>query len=84
MQALAGALEAVLALRPVTFRWKADASEGHGLVAEEVADVVPGVVTGAPEAVDAEGRIVPQQIDYAKLVPWLLGAVQALAARVAS
>jgi hypothetical protein len=79
---LTAALERVRALRPVQFLWKADDSPGVGFVAEEVAQVVEGVVTGDPDAVNEDGSIAPQQMDHSKLVPYLVGAVQALLARV--
>ena len=44
-----------------------------GLLAHEVAEVVEGVITGEEDAVDDEGNIVPQMIDYSKLVPYLSG-----------
>jgi hypothetical protein len=81
---LTGALDVVRALRPITHRWRADDSPGVGFLAHEVAEVVDGVISGARDAVDDEGNIVPQMIDYSKLVPFLVGAVQTLAARVAS
>ena len=57
-------------------------SEGVGFIAGEVAEHVQGVVSGEPDAMDAAGGIVPQQIDMSKLVPWLVGAVQTLAGQV--
>jgi hypothetical protein len=74
---LQGALETVLALRPVSFLWKADGSLGHGLIAQDVQQVVPDVVSGTEDGDQ------PMSLDYSKLVPWLIGAVQTLAARVA-
>jgi hypothetical protein len=79
---LLGELAVIRALRPVRFRWLADDSEGVGFLAGEVAEHVPGVVTGEADAVDEEGGIIPQQIDYSKLVPWLVGALQTLAGQV--
>jgi hypothetical protein len=32
--------------------------------------------------VDAGGQMVPQMIDYAKLVPWLVAALQTVAQRL--
>ena len=94
VQALTGALDVVRALRPITHLWKADGSRGYGFLADEVQDTLPadaGVVTGERDAVGPQGEIVPQQIDYGKLVPWLtaalndaLGALDTLTARVAS
>jgi hypothetical protein len=89
IHALTAALDRVRALRPVQFLWKADESPGVGFVADEVAQVVEGVVTGEPDAVNEDGSIAPQQIDHSKLVPWLTAAlketlaqVEALTARV--
>jgi hypothetical protein len=79
---LTGELALIQALRPVRFRWNADDSEGVGFLAQEVAALVAGVITGEADAVDEAGTIVPMQIDYAKLVPWLVGAVKTLAAQV--
>jgi hypothetical protein len=79
---LTGALERVRTLRPVSFRWNTDDSAGVGYLAHELMTVIPEAVTGVPDAVDAQGQIVPQQVDHSKLVPWLTAAVQALLARV--
>lgn len=64
-------------MRPVTYQWK-DASRfgdrrEYGLLAQEVEPVVPSVVHGG------NGR--EYALDYAKLVPVLIGAIQELAAR---
>jgi hypothetical protein len=80
---LVGELAVIRALRPVRFRWLADDSEGVGFIAGEVQEHVQGVITGEPDAVEADGvTIRPQMIDMSRLVPWLVGAVQTLAARV--
>jgi hypothetical protein len=79
---LVGELAVIRALRPVRFRWLADDSEGVGFLASEVAEHVQGVVTGEADAVDDEGGIRPQQIDHSRLVPWLVGALQTVAAQV--
>lgn len=92
IETLAGALDVVRRLRPITHLWRADDSRGYGFVAHEVQDTLPadaGVVTGERDAVDEKGQILPQQMDYGKLVPWLTAAlkeamaqVEALTARV--
>jgi hypothetical protein len=81
---LTGALDRVRALKPISHLWKADNSKGYGFKAHEVQDTIPdgGIVTGERDAVDAEGNIVPQQMDLSKLVPWLTAAVQELSAQV--
>ena len=82
--ALDDGLVVVLALRPVRFVWKGDetATEDVGFLAHEVAELIPHAVTGDADAVDDAGRIVPQQLDESALVPYLVAAVQSLAARV--
>jgi hypothetical protein len=55
-------------------------------LAHEVQDVVPEAITGAKDAVDAEGNPVYQGIDQSKLVPLLnCGiAIESLTARVSA
>ena len=80
---LTGELAAIQALRPVAFRWNSDDSPGVGFLAHEVAAHMQGVITGDEGAVNPDGTIVPQMIDYSKLVPFLVGAVKTLTARIA-
>ena len=79
---LTGALDTLMHLLPRTFRWKSTGEVGHGFVAEEVVQVVPGVTTGTPGAVHADGSIDPMQMDNAKLVVWLVGAMQEVVQRL--
>jgi hypothetical protein len=79
---LTAALERVRALRPVSFKWNADDSPGVGYLAHELMTVVPEAVTGVPDAVDAQGQIVPQQVDHSKIVPWLTAGLQAALAQI--
>jgi hypothetical protein len=78
---LTGELAVIQALRPVSFRWRADDTPGVGFLAQDVADVVPGVITGERDAVHEDGTINPQMIDHSKLVVWLVGACKTLAAQ---
>lgn len=82
IEALEGALDTILALRPVSFTWQVDGSQGQGFLAHELQAVVPDAVVGVPDAVNPDGSIRPQQVDHSKLVVHLVGAVQELAARV--
>ena len=79
---LSGALDVVRALNPITHRWRVDNSPGVGFLAHEVQTVAPEAVTGAPDAVDEAGQIVPQGMDYGKLVPYLVSAVKELTQQV--
>ena len=73
---MTGALAKVAALKPVTYKWKLDGSDGEGFIAHELAEVVPGCVTGEKDAVDAEGNPVYQGIDTSFLVATLTAAIQ--------
>ena len=84
IQPMTGALAKVAALKPCTYKWKADGSAGEGFIAHELAEVVPQCVTGKKDAVDADGKPVYQGIDTSFLVATLTAAIQELTARVAA
>ena len=71
-----GALAKVALLKPVTYKWKVDGSDGQGFIAHELDAVVPGCVTGEKDAVDAEGKPQYQGIDTSFLVATLTAAIQ--------
>jgi hypothetical protein len=77
---MTGALAKVALLKPVTYKWNADGSDGEGFIAHELAEVVPQCVTGEKDAVDANGKPVHQGIDTSFLVATLTAAIQELKA----
>jgi len=77
---MTGALAKVAQLKPVTYKWKLDGSDGEGFIAHELAEVCPHAVTGAKDAVDADGKPVHQGIDTSFLVATLTAAIQELKA----
>lgn len=79
---LTGALDVVRRLRPVAFLWKVNDESAEGLLAHELQQLIPHAVTGEPDALNDDGSINPQVVDYSKLVPRLVGAIQELLARV--
>jgi len=70
------AMDKVKRLRGVTFDWKADNKHDIGLIAEEVGEVIPEVVTYEENGVDAKS------VDYARLVSVLIEAVKEQQARI--
>jgi hypothetical protein len=76
IQPMTGALEKVAALKPVTYKWKVDGSDGQGFIAHELQAVVPDAVVGEKDALDAEGKPVYQGIDTSFLVATLTAAIQ--------
>ena len=51
---MTGALATIQALKPVTYKWKIDGSDGQGFIAHELAEVVPDCVTGEKDATREE------------------------------
>lgn len=76
------ALEIVGQLRGVMHRWKADASDAPkvpGVIAQEVATVLPSVVIGHEASTDPKQSLA---VDYPRLVPILIEAVKELTERL--
>ena len=82
--AVADASTRVTSLKPVNFSSKVDGSRVDGFLAHELAEVVPEAVTGAKDAVDADGKPVYQVVDQSKLVPLLTAALQEALAKIES
>ena len=77
---MTGALAKVAALKPVTYKWKVDGSDGEGFIAHELVEVCPHAVTGEKDAVDVDGNPRYQGIDVSFLVATLTAAIQELKA----
>jgi hypothetical protein len=81
---MTGALAKISALKPVTYKWKADGSNGQGLIAHELQEICPEAVVGQKDAVDEEGKPKYQGIDTSFLVATLTAAIQELKTEVDS
>ena len=89
---MTGALEKVAQLKPVTYKWKSDNSDGQGFIAHELQEIVPDCVTGEKDAVetytDEDGieqtRPKYQGIDTSFLVATLTAAIQEQQALITS
>jgi hypothetical protein len=77
---MTGALAKISALKPVTYKWKLNGSDGEGFIAHELAEVCPQAVIGVKDAVDEDGNPVHQGIDTSFLVATLTAAIQELKA----
>lgn len=71
-----GALARVQQLKPVTYKWNADNSDGEGFIAHELAEVCPQAVTGEKDSIDTDGKPIYQGIDTSFLVATLVAAIQ--------
>jgi hypothetical protein len=76
-------VEKINDLRPVLYTETGSGDENLlGFIAHEVQAVIPNAVEGAKDAVDANGDPVYQMLYPAKFIPYLVGAVRELTARV--
>jgi hypothetical protein len=79
---MTGALDRISALKPVTYQWKIDDTDGEGFIAHELQKIIPQAVFGEKDAVDANGKMQPQSVDYSKIVVHLVAAIQELKAEI--
>jgi hypothetical protein len=70
------ALAKVALLKPCTYKWNADGSDGEGFIAHELAEVCPQAVSGKKDAVDKDGNPKYQGVDTSFLVATLTAAIQ--------
>ena len=77
---MTGALSKVAQLKPVTYKWKSDGSDGQGFIAHELAEVLPQCVDGEKDAVDKDGNPKYQGVDTSFLLATLVSAIQELKA----
>jgi hypothetical protein len=77
-------LEKVSALKVYDFKWKDSENRMDGVLAHELAEVIPCAVHGEKDAVDEEGNEIMQGVDYSKIVPVLIKAIQELKTEIDS
>jgi len=80
VQPMLSGLSTISALKPSTYKWNADNSYGEGFIAHELQAVIPQAVSGEKDAVNENGSIEPQGVDYSKIVVHLVAAIQELKA----
>jgi hypothetical protein len=73
---MTGALDKVAQLKPCTFTWKIDGSDGQGFIAHELQEVVSDAVYGKKDEVNEDGTGKPQGVDTSFLVATLTAAIQ--------
>jgi hypothetical protein len=78
---LTSGLTTINALKPVTYNWINDKSQGEGFIAHELQTVIPHAVTGEKDAVNSDNTIKTQGVDYSKIVVHLVAAIQELSAK---
>lgn len=69
-------MELVRRIKTYDYAWKTDQSRMYGMKAHELKEVIPYLVSGEKDAMDSSGKIIPQTVDYSKLTPILVKAIQ--------
>lgn len=69
-------LDLVSKIKVYDYEWKSDNSRMNGVIAHELQEVIPYAVTGEKDAKEM------QQVDYSKLVPILVQAIQELKSEI--
>jgi hypothetical protein len=69
-------LTLVSSLKVYDFKWKADDSRMYGVIAHEAQEVIPYIVSGDKDEMKENGKMKIQVVDYSKLTPILIKAIQ--------
>ena len=77
---LSGMLKKVCKLKPVSYTLTAFGQQQYGFIAHELQEELPVFVDGEKDAVNEDGSIAPQSVDYPKIVSVLTAAIQELKA----
>jgi hypothetical protein len=75
-------LELISAIKTYDYEWKADNSRMYGVMAHELAEVLPYAVSGEKDELDKDGNPKMQGVDYSKIVPIIVKSIQELEARI--
>jgi hypothetical protein len=71
-------LSRLMQLKPVQYNWKINNTKDEGFLAHELQSVFPYAVSGYKDEVDDKGAIKPQAVDYGRITPLLVKAIQEL------
>jgi hypothetical protein len=69
-------------LKTYDFNWIQADKRDYGMMAHELQEVLPNYVTGEKDAINKDGTIKTQGVDYSKLVPILVKAIQELKSEI--
>ena len=69
-------IERINKLNPVKFEWKETGKEEEGFIAHEVDEIFKDAVGGEKDAVNEDGSIDGQTMDYGRITPLLVKAIQ--------
>ena len=75
-------LSIINSIKTYDYKWKIDSSRAYGVIAHEIQEILPYVVFGEKDEINEDETIKPQAVDYSKLVPILVKAIQEQQAQI--
>jgi hypothetical protein len=69
-------LDLVSAIKTYDYEWKSDNTRMYGVLAHELSQILPYAVSGQKDEIAQDGSPKMQGVDYSKLVPILVKAIQ--------
>jgi hypothetical protein len=80
---LQNGIDRLMQLKPSKFNWIETGHESEGFIAHELQEIFPDAVTGEKDAVySSTGNIKPQSVDYGRITPLLVKALQEQQAQI--
>jgi hypothetical protein len=80
---LQNGIDRLMQLKPSKFNWIETGHESEGFIAHELQEIFPDAVTGEKDAVyNSTGNIKPQSVDYGRITPLLVKALQEQQAQI--
>lgn len=79
---LSDSIDKIRQLKPCSFTWKINKSQGQGFIAHELQEIIPDAVAGEKDAVEENGKPLYQGVDMSKIVPVIVGALQDAIAKI--
>jgi hypothetical protein len=70
------ALSKIKKIRPVDYKWISNNNICNGFIAHELQEIYPYAVDGEKDAINADGSINPQGVDYGRITPLLTKGIQ--------
>lgn len=75
-------LEKIAKIKVYDFKWKGTEERMDGVLAHELQEILPYAVSGKKDEIEKDETIKSQGVDYSKIVPILVKAIQELSAQV--
>ncbi|MHA8105673.1 tail fiber domain-containing protein [Aquirufa sp. 5-AUSEE-100C1] len=69
-------LDIINKIKTYDFAWKENSTRMYGVMAHELQEILPYAVAGIKDSIDVNGKMIPQGVDYGRITPVLVKAIQ--------